>query len=320
MNPLVSMIIPAYNAEKTIERCIHSVINQTYQNIEVIVVDDGSIDNTFLLCEKYAELSNFIYHKQENQGVSSARNKGIALSKGEYIVFVDSDDSISEVMIEMYMQHHNQFDFVCSTVNKTQLKEKILLFHHFQDIQLPFQEMLLSGFFTSPVCKLYKKNHITTLFEKDISYGEDLLFNLMYLQSVDSVCFINENYYIYDLTEAGLTNRLHQDEFETILRLHREFQLFSSLKLKDEGSKTLITNFFTNYFVSFFQKAIFQNKLKISTLKPYLKNKEYQFILKNSTNSSLNMKILKTNSAFLIASFFKCKQLVKFVLARGKNV
>ncbi|RRC93659.1 glycosyltransferase family 2 protein [Erysipelotrichaceae bacterium OH741_COT-311] len=324
MKPLVSVIIPAYNAEKTIERCIHSVINQTYQNIEVIVVDDGSIDNTFLLCEKYMELSNFIYHKQENQGVSSARNKGIKLSSGEYIAFVDSDDYIKEKMIEVYI-HHLDKDLVCSSVLNSILhlkdKEKISQYNSLKDIDKDLYFLLINGFFTSPVCKLYKRKYIDTFFDIDISYGEDLLFNLKYFSNISSIIFIHEQLYFYDLSDSGLTKKLHEDEFETILKLSKSFLEF----YKDKISNTKVINeklydFLANYFVVFFQKYCFKHKLWDLRLKPYLKNKEYQFILKNSTNSSLNMKVLKTNSALLIASFFKCKQLVKFVLARGKKI
>ena len=101
MRKLLSVIIPIYNVEKYLDKCILSVINQTYTNLEIILVDDGSKDASRLICDKYAKQDNriIVIHK-ENAGLSSARNKGLDVAKGEYIAFLDSDDYISEEMYE----------------------------------------------------------------------------------------------------------------------------------------------------------------------------------------------------------------------------
>lgn len=101
IEPLISIILPVYNVEKYISRCVESLINQTYTNIEIILVDDGSTDKSYTICEKYAEkdLRVKLFHKQ-NGGVSSARNVGLKNSNGEYITFVDSDDWVKEDMLE----------------------------------------------------------------------------------------------------------------------------------------------------------------------------------------------------------------------------
>ena len=102
MNELVSIIVPAYNAEAYLNRCIDSILSQTYRNIEIILVDDGSTDNTPVLCDEYSEQHKDIIkviHK-ENGGVSSARNIGIETASGDYYAFVDSDDWIADDFIE----------------------------------------------------------------------------------------------------------------------------------------------------------------------------------------------------------------------------
>ena len=102
MNELVSIIVPAYNAEAYLNRCIDSILSQTYRNIEIILVDDGSTDNTPVLCDEYSEQHKDIIkviHK-ENGGVSSARNIGIDTASGDYYAFVDSDDWIADDFIE----------------------------------------------------------------------------------------------------------------------------------------------------------------------------------------------------------------------------
>ena len=98
---LISVIIPVYNVEKYIEQCIESIINQTYKKIEVILIDDGSIDKSGAICDEYAKIDKriIVIHK-ENGGLSDARNKGIDIAKGEYITFVDSDDYVKENFIE----------------------------------------------------------------------------------------------------------------------------------------------------------------------------------------------------------------------------
>ena len=101
----VSVIIPAYNAESYIERGINSVLNQTYKNVELIIVDDGSIDNTFnLIKDKYNTHKNIKLFKQKNSGVSAARNKGLELAEGDYCVFLDADDFLEINAIEMLLK------------------------------------------------------------------------------------------------------------------------------------------------------------------------------------------------------------------------
>lgn len=101
MNMKVSVIIPVYNVEKYLFRCVKSVIDQTYENIEIILIDDGSEDNSGKLCDNYVQLDNRIkVIHQQNGGLSSARNKGIELATGDAICFLDSDDYISKGCIE----------------------------------------------------------------------------------------------------------------------------------------------------------------------------------------------------------------------------
>lgn len=99
-NPLVSVIIPCYNYAAYVEEAIQSAINQTYKNIELIVINDGSTDNSDEIITKLQKKYNFIYHKQKNQGIVATRNKGISLAKGEYLVQLDADDWLDKTYIE----------------------------------------------------------------------------------------------------------------------------------------------------------------------------------------------------------------------------
>ena len=104
MNDLISIIVPVYKAEKYLRRCVDSILAQTYQNIEVLLIDDGSPDNSGEICDEYAEKDSRVrvFHKP-NGGVSSARNLGLKEAKGDYIGFVDADDYIDKTMYEVLL-------------------------------------------------------------------------------------------------------------------------------------------------------------------------------------------------------------------------
>ena len=111
MNPKVSIIIPIYNVEIHLDKCISSIINQTYQNIEIILINDGSTDGSENICLKYASFDQRIkYFYKQNGGLSSARNFGLNKFSGDYVLFVDSDDSIAlntiKLIIELVNKHH----------------------------------------------------------------------------------------------------------------------------------------------------------------------------------------------------------------------
>ena len=104
MKPLISVIVPVYKVEQYLDECVQSIINQTYKNLEIILVDDGSPDRCPAICDKYAEIDHrvIVIHKQ-NGGVCSARNAALSIAKGEYIGFVDGDDYIDSSMYEALM-------------------------------------------------------------------------------------------------------------------------------------------------------------------------------------------------------------------------
>ena len=102
MESLISVIIPVYNTESYVRVCLESLVEQTYTNFEVIMIDDGSTDNSGEICQEYTERdSRFHYYRKENGGVSSARNLGIEYSRGNYLTFVDSDDWVEEDYLEV---------------------------------------------------------------------------------------------------------------------------------------------------------------------------------------------------------------------------
>ena len=124
-DPLISVIVPVYNIEKYLERCVNSIREQTYTNLEILLVDDGSTDSSGTFCDKFAEEDNRVrvFHK-ENGGSSSARNLGIAEAKGEYLGFVDSDDYISVNMYELLVGAIHEFQAEVAQVGRDEIDEE----------------------------------------------------------------------------------------------------------------------------------------------------------------------------------------------------
>ena len=108
----ISVIVPVYNGEEYIERCINSVLNQTYKNIEVIVINDGSQDDTMTVLSKYKNVPNVVIVEKENEGVSKARNIGIERATGTYIYFLDADDWIEPATFEVAIREIKDYDFL----------------------------------------------------------------------------------------------------------------------------------------------------------------------------------------------------------------
>ena len=226
MQDLVSVIIPAYNSEKTIQRCINSVLEQTYDRIEIIVIDDGSLDGTPALCDEMA-LSDrriSVVHTV-NGGVSRARNKGIDLAAGQYLTFVDSDDYIDSRMIEELLSAvtRDGADLGAAYLTKP-LKDSFCISVSKKDREKIF--LLLKNYtLFGPVQKLYSRELIQKgkiRFKDNYSYGEDLLFNLDYLCLAENISYVNRCFYHYDRTNAdSLSQRNRWDMFDNDMALHR---------------------------------------------------------------------------------------------------
>lgn len=201
----ISIVIPVYNATNYLEKCLDSVVNQTYANIEIILVDDGSTDDSGKICDTYAkkDLRIMVVH-QDNSGVSSARNKGILKASGKYIAFIDADD----------MVHSNYIKCLVGNLNGDNLSVcQIKNFYDdigFHDVtsdngqiklnKNEFIELCPLYLLNTPCCKLYdlnvlRKNKI--LFDTKLSLGEDLLFNLDYLKYIDKIVITNQKLYYY---------------------------------------------------------------------------------------------------------------------------
>ena len=215
MNGLISIIIPVYNAEKYIERVLLSLINQTYKNIEILCINDGSLDNSLNILENYASKYNIIkIINQKNQKQARARNNGIKTSKGEYIAFVDSDDYIENTFIEKcyYEAIKNDADIVATNV-KDFIDDNFLSYsyvsywtsYNSKKILVTPDEKFGIIYSCAIWNKIYKKSF---LIENNIFFCEDLFledttFNHITSILANKICVLYDVYYFYN---RGNTN------------------------------------------------------------------------------------------------------------------
>ena len=215
----VSIIIPVYNAEKHLHKCLDSIINQTYKNIEIICINDGSTDNSLQILEEYAQKDRRIkIINQENKGVSVARNIGIKFTQTEYIMFVDSDDWIELETCELALNQieKHQADICCFgvfEVSDNRIYSRDWEIRHLnqsenQDIDIDTKK----AFIVNSVGKLFKTKFIKEndiLFPSNIKNGEDAIFNLICFYKDAKYTLLNKilYYYITD-NEGSATNNL----------------------------------------------------------------------------------------------------------------
>lgn len=218
MEDLVSIVVPVYKVEQYIEKCIKSLLDQTYHNIQIILVDDGSPDESGLICDRLSKVDTRIevIHK-ENEGVSVARNSGIENARGKYICFVDSDDYVMPEYVEslVYAMEKDRVDLVvCGHVRKEYDCE--MKFFSFQERIMDRSDNLFYAYLSVnleacyPWNKLFKVDIIqenNIRFPKGVHPGEDLLFCIFYLNYVRHVSFIREYLYVYVNSDISVMRR-----------------------------------------------------------------------------------------------------------------
>lgn len=215
--PLISIIVPVFNLEKYIDRCVKSILRQSYPNIELILVDDGSTDSSAKICKKYCECDPRVQlFRTGNKGVSSARNLGIARAAGVYIAFIDGDDTVEENYIEILYRCLilKNVDIVFCGIRTIYVdKNMVNTFRVDQDMD-GFLKNDLGDLYTgktylavgTPVCKLFKKSVILDYnlqFDTTLKNREDSLFAFSYLHFCEKYTATNKTYYNYYKNDRG---------------------------------------------------------------------------------------------------------------------
>ena len=202
---MISVIVPIFNAEKYLHRCIKRILAQDYTDYELLLIDDGSTDNSGTICDEFAKYDKRVrvFHKK-NGGVSSARNLGLDNSIGEYIMFVDSDDYMLPGMLEVMLStlESKKADLVVCGTTETgggYWRPIADVDYSINQLKENFVSLLHTELLSPPWNKIYKKEIIgSNRFCEDISFGEDLLFNIQYLEKCENISFIKESPFYHE--------------------------------------------------------------------------------------------------------------------------
>lgn len=220
---LVTLIVPVYNVEKYLDKCINSILVQTYQNIEIILINDGSTDDSPAICDKFARKDSRVHvvHKS-NGGVSSARNQGLNVARGDYVMFIDSDDWIEKDMVESMLNvaEDNNAQMVLCDINWIDSNEEISTEVHsyFENDTVDVLEGkdIYYKFFlkSTQMCdKLWNKHTINGIrFNEDVAYGEDVKFILETIVNAERVAMLPEKKYNYRYSREGNVCSSHIDD------------------------------------------------------------------------------------------------------------
>lgn len=237
----LSVIVPVYNAEKYLDKCLNSILGQEYRDFELILIDDGSKDDSGSLCDQYAERDNVKVFHQENKGVSVARNNGIYHAEGDYVTFVDSDDWIEPAMYKNMMQKVEEYQLdavMCDCIKDFPTHSEVYshdirngYYNSDQLVKEYYPHLIMMENVEYPptisnwLC-IFRRRMIT---ENDLRYiegvrfSEDLLFGAQVMSKAKSFYYMKGCcYYHYVMNDASATHTLKLDKWNDYMRLHQE--------------------------------------------------------------------------------------------------
>ncbi len=284
--PKVSIVIPVYNAEKYLKQCLNSIISQTYHNIEIICIDDGSNDNSLNILKRYAEDDNrFIVLKQQNQGAAVARNEGIKRAAGKYIIFLDSDDYFSIDLIDKNLNKAEKFNtditifkavtFESETGKTRILNDEIDKFKAYFNKTFSITDIpnnIFNSFLLVPWNKFYRTDFIKKngLYFQNIKRSNDIYFTTTSLVKAQKIILLNDVLTYY---RKGTNKNLQAGNEKTPLEFYKALN-----KLKNYLEKEKIYQLAEKSFIKLALETTFYNINSI-------KNKEVKFNLMHFMNN-----------------------------------
>lgn len=323
----VSIIVPIYNAEKYLPACLDSILSQSYSNLEILLINDGSTDHSGEICNSVAQLDNRItVLQQENTGVAAARNLGLRKATGIYIQFIDADDMVNPLMTEKLLRHMTcetdlaicgyQYDSeILIPPIKGQFKRETFL----QYFGLLYKKIILP----SPCNKMYRLQLIqkhSVHFTDNYTLGEDLLFNLDYLQQCRSIYVLQENLYTYRKNSESLTNTYIPNMYDNQKALHHHVKQFLQSNSYYQGENQLHgETIFANDLLYtatnlYHENSPFSNQERKKQLTTILRDRDVIAQLPYFTDSlqaRLFRYFLKRQAYQRAHIFFSCKQFIR---------
>ena len=304
MEDLISIIVPVYKVEKYLPECIESILKQTYSNLEIILVDDGSPDNSGKICDEYAEKDSRIkvIHK-ENGGVSSARNLGIEKSTGQYIAFIDADDYISNSYCEKILEKLKQENADCVACGYNRVYdnkiEEVISKEPYTLNNIKFLEKILFVQSGLGFChmKLWKKSIIANIkFDEKLKVGEDAFFNMQASKNINKFYMLNEPLYNYRFNETSVVRNFDENYANKYLASMQIAQKYINENYKDNKEiLNKINNYISYHVLLIVVNYCFnpENKLKtmqqIEKLKMICEIAEFKNAIKRSSYEGLSI-------------------------------
>ena len=259
MKDMISIIIPIYKVEEYLDRCVRSVVNQTYKKIEIILVDDGSPDNCPQLCDEWAIRDNriIVIHK-ENGGLSSARNAGIKEARGEYILFVDSDDYIDQNTCEKLIKYAEGVDLVVGEATIYEDKKIIHSIHTnleenciYTGTECAMKE-IMAGEWYAPACyNMYRRRFIldnALLFTEGILH-EDVDYLPRLFLAAKTVKYIKYEFYKYIIRESSICGSKSEKNLNDLFEIYARWAKLNDTIL-DKKVKKLFSGALAKYFMA----------------------------------------------------------------------
>lgn len=303
--PLISVILPIYNVEKYLCQCLDSISKQTYKNIEIIAVIDGAQDNSYTIARDYAKNeSRLKVVWQENAGSGPARNKGLVLSTGDYIAFVDPDDWVKEDYIEVLYQAITSYDVDLVLSSKTDnifhrgsikkvISTEIDVFysHDIKDVRQKYLEFRNKQLLSAPTQKLFKKKIITlnNVQFPDLRRSQDIVFNYRYYDCIKSIAVINYSGYQYRVEQTSYALRLPENYIDTIKLIYNDIKnMHKKWNVRfDESQAAVMSNKVIN---SYIESLILRGK----SLDSLFVDKDIIHIVEVASPSALYERIIRS--------------------------
>lgn len=283
---LLSIIVPVYNSEKYLKRCLDSIINQTYSNLEIILINDGSTDSSKSICEEYCKKDIRIkMYSQENCGPSSARNIGIKKASGEYIMFVDSDDKLETNILEKLALFIPKYDIVICNYNIV-AEDRIKMVRNKIYYNEDFLNFVIINMLWGPVCKLIKKRVIKTYFNQKYKIGEDLLFWYENSKNIKSFKYLDERLYAYYQNQDSLMNK------QIIKQEHiLSFDIFNKI-IEEQYSPYVVDNMKKTYIICYLNYTKYENRDLLKKYKIYKEDYLYDVLKSSKVDIISKLKII----------------------------
>ena len=234
ITPLISIIIPVFNSEKCLKRCVDSILSQTFVDFELILINDGSTDRSGDICDEYAAKDSRIraFHK-ENGGVSSARNLGLDNAKGEWVTFIDSDDWLCEnYTFNLVSSHHEDLLLFNYKKEKNAKLSNAPTLIQSDSCLLMLEKYIHYAVLQVPWCKFFNRRLIGNLrFDIRMKIGEDITFVLQYLKSCSSITYLDCYCYVWHEPDLSLDIKYKLKVDDAIYVLSQIFHFYKQLNI-----------------------------------------------------------------------------------------